>query len=85
LLEKYELRSVRLMKLDIEGAEVAVIKHMMKNSILPRQLLVEFDEMNYPSERSKRNAEDTDASLREAGYVCRYFDGLANFLYTLRS
>jgi FkbM family methyltransferase len=84
LFEKYELNTVPLMKLDIEGAEVAVIKHMMNTAILPRQLLIEFDEMNYPSDRSKQNAEAMDASLREAGYECRYFDGLANFLYMRR-
>jgi hypothetical protein len=72
------------MKLDIEGAETDVIPHMVKKSIHPRQLLVEFAEVNCPSDRSKKNAEDTDRILRHAGYVCRYFDGRANFLYTLR-
>lgn len=85
LLEKYQLETVQLMKLDIEGAEVNVIKHMLEKSILPRQILIEFDELNVPSTRAKTNAEVTDKALRQAGYACRYFDGLSNFLYTLRS
>ena len=84
LLSKYGLRSVQLMKLDIEGAEVRVIQHMLEKSILPRQLLVEFDELSFPSERSKEKAEGTDMILRLAGYKCCYFDGLYNFLYVLR-
>jgi FkbM family methyltransferase len=82
VLAKYRLKTVPLMKLDIEGAEIMVIRDMMEKTIRPRQLLVEFDEMNCPSYRSKQNAEDTDKILRQSGYVCRYFDGRANFLYT---
>lgn len=81
LMEKYHLGSIPLIKLDIEGAENKVIRHALDEGIFPRQLLVEFDEMNIPSQRSKENAEDTDAALRQAGYSCRYFDGLSNFLY----
>lgn len=83
LFEKYRLTSVPLMKFDIEGAEIEVIRHMLEKSIHPRQLLVEFDEMHYPSGRSKKNVEATDRLLRQAGYVCRHHDGFANFLYVL--
>jgi FkbM family methyltransferase len=83
LLGKYDLKTIRLMKLDIEGAEIRVIPHVLERSILPRQLLVEFDEMNFPSARSKKNAEYADGLLNQAGYTCRYFDGQANFLYAL--
>jgi FkbM family methyltransferase len=81
LLVKYRLNNVTLVKLDIEGAEISVIRDMMEKSIRPRQLLVEFDEMTCPSDRSKKNVETTDRILKQAGYVCRYFDGRANFLY----
>lgn len=83
LLEKYNLKTIALMKLDIEGAEIKVITHMLEKSICPRQFLVEFDEMNFPTARSKANAESTDVLLRSAGYTCRHFDGLANFLYVI--
>ncbi len=81
LLAKYQLMTLPLIKLDIEGAELAVIRQMLEKSIHPRQLLAEFDEMNFPSGRSKKNVEETDGILRQAGYICRYFDGKANFLY----
>jgi len=84
LTTKYDLKYLPLMKLDIEGAEINVVKHMLSNSIRPRQLLMEFDEMNFPSARSKANALATDDLLRRAGYECRFFDGKANVLYVLR-
>ena len=83
LLQKYGLTSIPLLKLDIEGAENKVIQHILEGGVLPRQLLVEYDELDYPSQASKDGAERTDASLRDAGYVCRHFDGNANFLYVM--
>ena len=81
LIEKHGLGAIPLMKLDIEGAEGKVIQSALEKRIYPRQLLVEFDEMNLPSDRSKKNAENTDRLLRQAGYTCGYFDGMSNFLY----
>ncbi len=83
LLEKYRLVTIGLMKLDIEGAESRVIEHALAAGIRPRQILVEFDGMNFPSSRSRELVEHTDNVLRDAGYQCRYFDGQANFLYLL--
>jgi FkbM family methyltransferase len=83
LFEKYHLQTIPLIKLDIEGAEIQVIRYMLEKSIHVRQLLVEFDEMNSPSDRSKQNVEDIDRLLRYEGYSCQYFDGHANFLYVL--
>lgn len=84
LFAKYHLHTIPLIKLDIEGAEIQVIRYMLEKSIHPRQLLVEFDEMNCPSDRSKQKVEDVDRLLRHEGYSCRYFDGHTNFLYARR-
>jgi FkbM family methyltransferase len=81
LAGKYGITKLPLIKLDIEGAEVNVIADMLQQGICPRQILVEFDEMNHPSERSRQNAQQMDRRLRDDGYVCRHYDGLANFLY----
>ena len=81
LMEKHGLEAIPLMKLDIEGAEGKVIESALQRGICPRQLLVEFDEMNLPSDRSKKTVEETDRRLREAGYTCGNFDGMSNFLY----
>lgn len=74
-----------LMKLDIEGAEIEVIAHMMRVGFKPRQILVEFDEMTLPSARSKQRARATAAVLDAAGYECRYFDGYSCYLFILQS
>lgn len=74
-----------LMKLDIEGAEIEVIAHMMQVGYKPRQLLVEFDEMTIASARSKQRAEATAELLQISGYECRYFDGLSCYLFALPS
>lgn len=84
LLSKHDLKTVPLMKLDIEGAEIDVIRHMVESGTRVRQLLVEFDALNSPSPKSKKDVEDTDEMLRRAGYACGYFDGKMSFLYELR-
>jgi len=81
LIAKYRLGILPLMKIDIEGAEISVIQYMLAKSLIVRQLLVEFDEMLCPSDRSRKEIEETDKKLRQAGYICRHFDGPANFLY----
>ncbi|WP_257195683.1 MULTISPECIES: FkbM family methyltransferase [unclassified Bradyrhizobium] len=81
LVAKYNLTDLPLLKLDIEGAEVDVLLKMTTTNVRPRQVLVEFDEMLFPSSRGKERAESVDQALRSAGYTCRYKDGPANFLY----
>ena len=66
-LAKCKLKTMSLMKLDIEGAEMNVIRNMLEKSIHARQLLVEFDDVHSPSERSKKYVEDTDRILRHIG------------------
>jgi FkbM family methyltransferase len=85
IMARHGINNLPLLKLDIEGAEIEVIPDMLHQGIYPRQILVEFDEMNSPTRRSKRNVEATDLALRSSGYVCKHFDGLANFLYLRRN
>ncbi|CAK0768540.1 FkbM family methyltransferase [Azospirillaceae bacterium] len=47
---------IDLLKIDIEGAEYAVIRDLIASSLLPRLLLIEFDETHTP--------QDTDANER---------------------
>ncbi len=81
ILAERRLARLPLLKLDIEGAEVEVIAHFIQAGIRPRQLLVEYDEMNFPSAVSKRRVQATDALLRGVGYRCRHREGFNNFLY----
>lgn len=52
LLRARGLGDPKLFKLDIEGAETMVLSDMLSRSILPEQILVEFDDLTFPSRRS---------------------------------
>lgn len=83
LLEQIGITSgqVVLMKLDIEGAEIEVIEHLLATNFLPRQLLVEFDEFNIPTKRGLARIDHAHNLLTAHGYNVIHTDGQANFLY----
>jgi FkbM family methyltransferase len=43
IMEIYNHSKIDLLKLDIEGAEIVVLRDMIKNKIFPKYLCVEFD------------------------------------------
>jgi FkbM family methyltransferase len=66
-----------LLKLDIEGAEVAVIDNLLQVGPLPRVLCVEFDAPESPHKTLRRIR-----LLKAAGYICRHVEG-RNFTFSL--
>ena len=72
---------IPLMKFDIEGAEIEVIKRCIDVGITPRQILVEFDELNIPSPKSFTRVTEIDELLRNNGYKLLKTDGQTDFLY----
>lgn len=72
---------LRLIKLDIEGAEIEVIQNMLEEDILPTQILVEYDELNVPTDAGLSRISKCDSALIDAGYKLVRTDGGANFLY----
>lgn len=75
--------SIDLLKIDIEGAEYAVIRDMIASSILPRLLLVEFDEAHTPLDggASSRIQQHINA-LERAGLICIAVEGSnASFIH----
>jgi FkbM family methyltransferase len=62
LLQSYGVKQLELIKLNIEGAETKVVYDMLRNSIFPNQVLVEFDEISIPSAQSKAKHEACDRS-----------------------
>lgn len=72
---------VKLVKLDIEGAEIEVVKHMLSNKFLPNQILLEIDELNFPSKVAYARASEISAMLKSQGYKVIWSDGRANFLF----
>lgn len=81
LLQYYNVESLPLIKLDIEGAEVEVILDMMNKKIYPHQILVEFHGIATPSLKSKRRVELAHQKLIEEGYLLVNIDNLSNYLY----
>ena len=72
---------IPLIKLDIEGAEIEVISDFLDKGFFPEQILVEFDELNVPSERAFRRVDEIHTKLERFGYECIRTDGQADFLY----
>lgn len=81
IMKKHNLTSIPLLKLDIEGAEVHVIPHILKAGVFPRQILVEYDEMAVATAKTQKTIEGVDQALRAAGYLCRHAER-SNHLYT---
>lgn len=72
---------IPLIKLDIEGAEIEVLTRCMDVGIFPRQILVEFDELNIPSAKGFARVSETDSLLTNNGYKLIMTDGNSDFLY----
>lgn len=82
LIQENQLKHIALMKLDIEGAEIEVVQDMMRKGIKPAQLLIEYDELNFPSPKSRDRIEQCHALLLTQGYRLVNIHKPSNFLYT---
>jgi len=83
LIKKYNILQLPFLKLDIEGAEIEVLKDMLAQKIYPTQIAVEFDGLNFPSAKGRVDCLTIDSLLRKHGYLCYDFDGVADFLYVI--
>ena len=77
----FSIGDVDLVKLDIEGAEYSVIEWMCKSQFLPRQILVEFDEMNFPNKLTEEKIKTVVSQLQQCGYELGHFDGSSNCVF----
>lgn len=82
LLREQNCQEIELLKLDIEGAEIEVIEDMLRKGICPAQVLVEYDEVLFPSRLSRDRVERCHVQLIAAGYHLLHVDGGSNFLYS---
>ena len=76
-----DFSEVSLIKLDIEGAEIEVITQMLDYGCLPKQILVEFDELNTPSRTAVERVDRVHSLLLSSGYKLIHTNGKADFLY----
>ena len=68
--------SIDLLKMDIEGAECAVIRDLATAKQLPRILLVEFDEIHLPlDDHAKDRIREHIGILANAGMTCIAVEG----------
>tara|TARA_Y100000385_G_C13003393_1_gene598286 strand:- start:372 stop:1208 length:837 start_codon:yes stop_codon:yes gene_type:complete len=85
IIEDYDLkRNFELLKLDIEGAEIPVIRNMLNENIKPIQICVEFDELNKPNKSVYAKVSEINKLLTDNGYKCIYTNGSCDFLYFLQ-
>lgn len=79
---KLKASDIPLIKLDIEGAEIEVLRRCLEVGILPRQILVEFDELN--EHRGFERVTWMNQILNNNGYILIKTNGIADFLYIRR-
>ena len=83
LAKKFNLNvdEISLLKMDIEGAEIEVIDYLCNEKIYPKQLLIEFDELNRPSRKGANRIRQANLKLCQMGYTLIWTDDAADFLY----
>ncbi len=83
LAKKFNLNvdEISLLKMDIEGAEIEVIDYLCNEKIYPKQLLIEFDELNRPSRKGANRIREANLKLCKMGYTLIWKDDAADFLY----
>ena len=85
MLVKLDIQeNISLLKLDIEGAEHEALEAIINDGMLPRQILVEYDELRLISSKGRNRVKKTHNSLLENGYKLLDCDGSYNFLYFLK-
>jgi FkbM family methyltransferase len=80
LINEYNLTSLPILKLDIEGAETLVLEDLISRSIYPKQILVEYDEMQVLNNKNKKKIYNCHLSLLKANYKLVHRKSI-NFLY----
>lgn len=81
IISEFNLSNLPLVKMDIEGAELAVLPDLFKKSVFPEQILVEFDGLMTQSRKSVNLYKQLDELLRDNSYECIKFDRPSNLLY----
>lgn len=80
-LYKNESKNISLIKMDIEGAEIEVLKDMLSSNIFPKQIAVEFDELNIPTKYGIKRVKDSIDNLKKYNYRLAWASGSSDFLF----
>lgn len=76
LLASAQWSEIRLVKLDIEGAEVEVLPGLIENALSLKQVLVEFDFLRFGGSSAAESVIAANASLVAEGFMVAHVDGL---------
>ena len=80
ICEAMSIKKIQILKLDVEGAEYAVLKNIVDTGLLPEVLCVEFDEAANPLNlRAMKRIDEVIGLLKQAGYAflhCEYGNAL---------
>jgi FkbM family methyltransferase len=68
IINKYNIKNIEIIKLDVEGAELIIIEDLFNKNVFPRQILFEFDQL-------KEN------SLKSFIYLFKFFKLINKFKY----
>ena len=77
MLDRFSWEVIDILKIDIEGASLSVLRKMFEDYIFPKQILIEIDELFFPSIRNLNSARKVFKLLRKQGYELayeKYFD-----------
>jgi FkbM family methyltransferase len=70
LLKDKKWTHLDILKLDIEGAALAVLLQTFENGIFPDQILLEVDEMFFPSVKNYWRARKVFRLMKKYNYTC---------------
>ena len=81
ICERSKIKRVDILKIDVEGAEQAILKNVVGSGIPAKVLCVDFDEMRKPLDNQYMNRiSESIGLLKTAGYVFRHLEK-ANALF----
>lgn len=80
IIAQFKLSTLDILKLDIEGAALEVLRDCFRKGVFPKQILLEVDEIHFPSLRSKLRAKNLYSLLKQSGYSPVFRDN-CDFLF----
>jgi len=72
IIERYKIKKIELLKMDIEGSENIVIKNMIKDRIFPNQILIEIEDLHKINLINLKKFNKLNNLLIKNGYIQLY-------------
>lgn len=87
VLQQYNIdkRRLAILKLDVEGAELAILHNIFEQELYPIQILIDYDELALPDKSGWGRVDKTHELLVRNMYVLTYHDDEAHFTYVRKN